>query len=379
MKRILALILGGLLLLQLVIPALAVETDLDISSKSCLLMERETGTVLYEENAHEQLEPASVTKIMTMLLVMEAIEDGSLKLDDVVTTSAYAAGMGGSQVFLEEGEQMTVDEMLKAVAVASGNDAAVALAEHLRGSESVFVEDMNRKAQELGMLDTTFKNCTGLPEEGHVTSAYDIALMSQALLKHDTIRDYTGIWMDELRNGEFQLANTNKLIYYYDGATGLKTGSTNAAGYCISATALRDDMELIAVILGAETSDKRFNDAKTLLNYGFGGWAVTDQTPEGLLPAIPVRLGQSETVQPILEESVRLLLKKEAVSSVQTELLLEEELEAPVNKGDQVGTFVVYVGETEAGSYPVIAGQTVERRSFWDIFLELMGAVLPKL
>lgn len=379
MKRIIALILGGLLLLQLVIPALAAETDLDISSKSCLLMERETGTVLYEENAHEQLEPASVTKIMTMLLVMEAIEDGSLKLDDVVTTSAYAAGMGGSQVFLEEGEQMTVDEMLKAVAVASGNDAAVALAEHLRGSESVFVEDMNRKAQELGMLDTTFKNCTGLPEEGHMTSAYDIALMSQALLEHDTIRDYTGIWMDELRNGEFQLANTNKLIYYYDGATGLKTGSTNAAGYCISATALRDDMELIAVVLGAETSDKRFNDAKTLLNYGFGGWAVTDQTPEGLLPAIPVRLGQSETVQPILEESVRLLLKKEEVSSVQTELVLEEELEAPVNKGDQVGTFVVYVGETEAGSYPVIAGQTVERRSYGEILLDLMGAVLPKL
>lgn len=379
MKRIIALILGGLLLLQLVIPALAAETDLDISSKSCLLMERETGTVLYEENAHEQLEPASVTKIMTMLLVMEAIEDGSLKLDDVVTTSAHAAGMGGSQVFLEEGEQMTVDEMLKAVAVASGNDAAVALAEHLRGSESVFVEDMNRKAQELGMLDTTFKNCTGLPEEGHMTSAYDIALMSQALLEHDTIRDYTGIWMDELRNGEFQLANTNKLIYYYDGATGLKTGSTNAAGYCISATALRDDMELIAVVLGAETSDKRFNDAKTLLNYGFGGWAVTDQTPEGLLPAIPVRLGQSETVQPILEESVRLLLKKEEVSSVQTELVLEEELEAPVNKGDQVGTFVVYVGETEAGSYPVIAGQMVERRSYGEILLDLMGAVLPKL
>lgn len=379
MKRILALLLGVILLLQLVSSALAAETDLDISSKSCLLMERETGTVLYEENAHEQLEPASVTKIMTMLLVMEAIEDGSLKLEDLVTTSAQAAGMGGSQVFLEEGEQMTVDEMLKAVAVASGNDASVALAEHLRGSESVFVEDMNRRAQELGMLDTTFQNCTGLPEEGHVTSAYDIALMSRALLEHETIRQYTGIWMDELRDGAFQLANTNKLIYYYDGATGLKTGSTNAAGYCISATALRDDMELIAVVLGAETSDQRFNDAKTLLNYGFGGWAVTDQTPEGLLPAIPVRLGEKETVQPILEEEVRLLLKKEQVGSVRTELVLEEELEAPVSQGDQVGTFVVYVGETETGSYPVIAGQTVERRSFWDIFWELTGSVLPEL
>ncbi len=381
MKRIFTAVLAGFMVFSLTLPALGTEEGgaLDISAKSCLLMERETGTILYEENAHEQLEPASVTKIMTMLLVMEAVDGGSLRLDDVVTTSAYAAGMGGSQVFLEEGEQMTVDEMLKAVAVASGNDAAVALAEHLRGSESAFVEEMNRKAQELGMEDTTFQNCTGLPETGHVTSAYDIALMSRALLEHDTIRNYTGIWMDELRNGAFQLANTNKLIYYYDGATGLKTGSTNAAGYCISATALRDNMELIAVVLGAETADTRFNDAKTRFNYGCGGWAVTDQTPEGLLPAIPVTLGTAETVQPVLEEEIRLLVKKEEVGSVRTELVLEQTLEAPVNKGDLVGTLTVYVGETKAGEYPVISGQTVERRGFGDIFLQLIRELALKI
>ncbi|MCD7946612.1 MAG: D-alanyl-D-alanine carboxypeptidase [Clostridiales bacterium] len=304
-KRILTALLLTAAFVSLLPGAWATETEettpVTISAKAGVLMERETGTVLYEENAHEALEPASVTKVMTMLLVAEAIDSGSISLEDTVTASAYAASMGGSQVYLEEGEQMTVSEMLKAVAVASGNDAAVALAEHLRGSEEAFVAAMNQRAAELGMEDTHFCNCTGLPAEGHVTSAYDIAVMSRELLSHEVIRDYTGIWMDTLRNGTFQLANTNKLIYYYDGATGLKTGFTQGAGFCISASAERDGMELIAVVLGSETSSDRFESAKTLLNYGFGGWTVTDVTGGVALPPVSVTLGEAESVPTTVE------------------------------------------------------------------------------
>ena len=264
MKKILAL-MGAVLLLS--VSARAVE----VSAPSALLMEKETGTVLFAKNEHEKLEPASVTKIMTLLLTMEAIDGGTLRYEDTVTASPHACSMGGSQIWLKEGERLTVDEMLKAVCVVSANDCAVALAEHLAGSEESFVERMNRRAAELGMNDTTFKNACGLPVEGHVTSAYDIALMSRELmLRHPDIRRYTTVWMDTLRDGASSLVNTNKLVRFYDGTTGLKTGSTNAAGYCISATAERDGMELIAVILKGKTSPERFADAQTLLNYGFG-------------------------------------------------------------------------------------------------------------
>lgn len=354
----------------------AASTGVTISAKAGLLMERETGAILYEENAHEALEPASVTKVMTMLLVAEAIDQGAISLEDTVTTSAYAASMGGSQVFLEEGEQMSVHEMLKAVAVASGNDAAVALAEHLKGSEGAFVDRMNQRAKELGMEDTHFCNCTGLPAQGHVTSAYDIALMSRALLNHDLIRDYTGIWMDNLRGGQFQLANTNKLIYYYDGATGLKTGSTQGAGFCISASAMRDGMELIAVVLGSETSSDRFESAKTLLNYGFGGWAMVEAAPEGPIPAVPVVLGEAETVQPVLAEGSRLLVPREQLGQITTELSLADQAEAPVKAGDVLGTLTVSVGGRAVRELPLTAGCDVARRTFGSIFRDMLEGML---
>ena len=255
MKKLAAALLAAALLL---LPAQAAGAAPAVDAAAAVLMEKETGTILYEQNPHDKLEPASVTKVMTLLLVMEAVDSGALSKEDVVTVSARAASMGGSQVYLKEGEQMTVDDLLKAVAVASGNDAAVALAEHLAGSEEAFVSLMNQRAAELGMADTCFVNCTGLPAAGHLTSAHDIAFMSRALLQHPRIRDYTTIWMDSIRGGQFQLANTNKLIRFYEGATGLKTGSTDSAGYCLSASAEREGMELIAVVLKADTSEKRF-------------------------------------------------------------------------------------------------------------------------
>ena len=261
--------------------------ELPLTSHAALLMEKTTGQILYAQNEHDALPPASVTKIMTVLLTMEAIDSGRIALDDVVTVSAYAAGMGGSQVFLAEGEQITVDELLKAVCVSSGNDAAVALAEHVAGVTELFVEQMNNRARELGMKDTHFANCTGLTAENHVTSAYDIALMSrELLLHHPQIRSYTTIWMDTLRDGTFGLSNTNKLIRFYDGATGLKTGFTQEAGYCISATAERDGMELIAVIMKGATSDSRNTDAKTLLNYGFSTYTLLTVQPKEPLPCL---------------------------------------------------------------------------------------------
>ncbi|MGM9537926.1 MAG: D-alanyl-D-alanine carboxypeptidase family protein [Candidatus Onthomonas sp.] len=351
----------------------AAGSGVTISAKAGILMERETGAILFEQNAHEALEPASVTKVMTMLLVAEAIDQGSLSLEDTVTTSAYAAGMGGSQVYLKEGEQMTVHEMLKAVAVASGNDAAVALAEHLKGSEGAFVERMNQRAQELGMNDTHFCNCTGLPAEGHVTSAYDIAIMSRELLSHELIRDYTGIWMDTLRGGQFQLANTNKLIYYYDGATGLKTGSTQGAGFCISASAMRDGMELIAVILGSETSSDRFESAKTLLNYGFGGWAMAEAAPAEPIETVPVTLGTADTVQPVLQSSPRLLVTRDQLGQVTSQVSLAETVEAPVQAGDVLGTLTVSVGEQVVQEIPLVASEDVPRLTFGQIFRQMLG------
>ena len=283
----------------------------EVSAPSALLMEKETGTVLYAKDEHTKLEPASVTKIMTILLVMDAIDSGALRYEDTVIASPHACSMGGSQIWLKEGEQLTVDEMLKAVCVVSANDCAVALAEHLAGSEEAFVERMNQRAAELGMEDTTFKNACGLPAEGHVTSAYDIALMSRELmLHHPDIRNYTTIWMDTLRGGTSSLVNTNKLVRFYDGTTGLKTGSTNAAGYCISATAERDGMELIAVILKGKTSAERFQDAQSLLNYGFAAYALQTVAPETPLPPVPVQLGTQATVQPVLGDGGKLLVER---------------------------------------------------------------------
>jgi len=334
---------------------------LEVSAPSALLMEKETGTVLFAKDEHAKLEPASVTKVMTLLLVLEAIDDGRLALDDMVTVSAHAASMGGSQVYLKEGEQMSVDDMLKAVAVVSGNDAAVALAEHLAGSEEGFVEQMNQRAAELGMADTCFVNCTGLPAAGHLTSAHDIAVMSRALIQHPKIRDYTTIWMDSIRGGQFQLANTNKLVRFYEGATGLKTGSTDAAGYCLSATAERDGMELIAVVLKAKTSEQRFESAKSLLNFGFANYTLTDVYPGQALPPVDVLLGEQDTVQPVLAQSSRILVDKAQLNDVTSELRLCENVEAPVEQGQVLGTITAYFNGKSYGTLDLVATCSVER------------------
>ena len=371
MKRLCSFLLALLALTVLTVPAGAEE--LAVEAEACLLMEKTTGEVLYAVNEHEPLEPASVTKIMTILLVMEAIDSGQLQYGDVVTASAHACSMGGSQIWLKENEQMTVEDMLKAVCVASANDCSVALAEHLAGSESAFVERMNQRAAELGMEDTVFMNPTGLPAEGHVTSAYDIALMSRELiLNHPDVRRFTTIWMDTLRNGEFGLSNTNKLIHSYEGATGLKTGSTDGALYCLSATAERDGMELIAVILKAPTSAQRFAGAQALLNYGFASYGLAEiQTPGDLSP-IPVRLGAEKAVTARLEGETALLAAKEKLGALETELTMETELSAPVAEGQEVGRLTVTSGGETLAEFSLVADRAVARLTYWQLLQRCM-------
>ena len=371
MKRLCSFLLALLALTVLTVPAGAEE--LAVEAEACLLMEKTTGEVLYAVNEHEPLEPASVTKIMTILLVMEAIDSGQLQYGDVVTASAHACSMGGSQIWLKENEQMTVEDMLKAVCVASANDCSVALAEHLAGSEAAFVERMNQRAAELGMEDTVFMNPTGLPAEGHVTSAYDIALMSRELiLNHPNVRRFTTIWMDTLRNGEFGLSNTNKLIHSYEGATGLKTGSTDGALYCLSATAERDGMELIAVILKAPTSAQRFAGAQALLNYGFASYGLAEiQTPGDLSP-IPVRLGAEKAVTARLEGETALLAEKEKLGTLETELTMETELSAPVAEGQEVGRLTVTSGGETLAEFPLVADRAVARLTYWQLLQRCM-------
>ena len=376
----LALSLAMTLLLFSPLPAAAAQEDnmpLALSSASALLMEKETGTILLQQNAHQKLEPASVTKVMTLLLVMEAVDSGRLSLDESVPVSAHAAGMGGSQVYLKEGERLSVSDLIKCVAVVSGNDCAVALAERLSGSESAFVEQMNQKAQALGMEDTHFVNCTGLPAPGHLTSAYDIALMSrQLLLHHPDIRQYTTIWTDSIRNGAFGLTNTNRLIRFYDGATGLKTGFTASAQYCMSAAAQRNGMELIAVVMKAPTTAQRFQDASCLLDYGFANYALLTPQPEGPLAPIDVLLGQSKTVQPQLQRECRLLVEKAQADQITTRVDLARDVQAPVDPGQTLGEFQVYVGEQLRDTVPIVAAQGVERLSVPGLFSQLLRRLL---
>ena len=362
------------------IPAAAAQEDnmpLPLSSASALLMEKETGTILLQQNAHQKLEPASVTKVMTLLLVMEAVDSGRLSLDESVPVSAHAAGMGGSQVYLKEGERLSVSDLIKCVAVVSGNDCAVALAERLSGSESAFVDQMNQKAQSLGMEDTHFVNCTGLPAPGHLTSAYDIALMSrQLLLHHPDIRQYTTIWTDSIRNGAFGLTNTNRLIRFYDGATGLKTGFTASAQYCMSATAQRNGMELIAVVMKAPTTAQRFRDASSLLDYGFANYALITPQPESPLAPVDVLHGRSKTVQPQLQRECHLLVEKTQADQVTTRVDLARDVQAPVDPGQTLGEFQVYVGEQLRDTVPIVAAQGVERLSVPGLFSQLFRRLL---
>ena len=342
----------------------------EVNARAALLMEKSTGQVLYEANAHAPLELASVTKVMTMLLIMEALDAGT------ITKETMVAGMGGSQVYMEEGEEFSVHDMLKAIAVASGNDACVAMAEYLAGSESAFVEKMNARAAELGMEDTVFCNCTGLPAEGHHSSAYDIALMSRELiLRHPDIRTYTTIWMDTLRDGDFQLANTNKLVRYYEGATGLKTGSTDAALYCLSATAEKEGMELIAVILGAPTSNDRFEGAKALLNYGFATYALVPVAPSEPLTPVPVTLGTAASVQPGLAQERQLLLPKGEAGKVTTTVDLPSALSAPVEAGQELGHLTVLVDGQAVEEIPLVAQEAVGKRSLWQVYGGLLAAL----
>ena len=359
------------------LPAQAVE--LDTKGKSAFLMDVATGTVLYEKNAHEPLAPASVTKVMTMLLVMEAIDAGKIGWDDTVTASEAAAAKGGSQIYLKVGETMSVFDMVKSIAVSSANDCACAMAEHLSGSESAFVDMMNARARELGMNDTNFVNCTGLddgPEaKNHRTSAHDIAIMSRELLKnHPDIKKFTTIWMDTVRDGAFGLSNTNKMIRFYNGATGLKTGFTSGAGYCLSASAQRDGMELIAVVMGCETSAHRFNTCKGLLDYGFANFALVTAEIEQAME-VPVKLGKAELVTAEPGETPQLLIDKGQKSSVTTQVTLEESVTAPVSKGQRLGTLTIKAGDQILAQVPLVAKEPVERLSFGDLFVKIFRRV----
>ena len=373
MKKWIGALLAALCMVML-LPVQAAAVELPLTSRAALLMEKTTGQILFAQNEHEKLEPASVTKIMTLLLTMDAIDSGALAYDDVVTVSANAAGMGGSQVFLAEGEQITVEELLKCVCVSSGNDAAVALAEKVAGVTELFVEQMNNRARGLGMDDTHFVNPTGLTAEGHVTSAHDIALMSRELLtKHPDIRRFATIWTDSIRGGTFDLANTNKLIRWYDGATGLKTGYTASAGYCISATAEREGMELIAVVMKGETADKRNADAKALLNYGFSAYALVSAAPEEPLPALPVTMGEVDTVALTLPpDALTAVVEKAQAAALERRINLPESLPAPVRQGQQVGTLTLCSGDTELMTVPILAAEDAAGRSWGRMFTDLL-------
>ena len=346
-------------------------------AKSMLLMEASTGQVLYEENADEQLPIASVTKIMTMLLIIEAIDSGSLALDDIVTASERAKSMGGSTMFLEAGEQLTVHDMLKGIAVASANDGCVAMAEHLCGSVEAFVEKMNSRAAALGMTNTNFVNTNGLDAEGHYSSARDVALMSRELLKHPLIFDYTTIWTDSLRDGAFELANTNRLIRFYPGANGLKTGSTSSAKCCISATALRDDMQLIAVVLGAPTSNDRFNAAKVLLDHGFASYAVSKQAAKDeIMGTVAVEGGMADSVEGKCAEDLSLLVERSLKGSVEKRVTLSELLTAPVKAGDVIGKVEILSEGTVVKEADIIASADVDKKPYFFIFKELAADFL---
>ena len=375
MKRLFLVCLAVLLIMGSLSLTAAAE-EMKLPAKGAVLMDAATGTVLYEQNAHEKLHPASVTKVMTMLLVMEALDQGKITLTDTVTASQTAAAKGGSQIYLKVGEQMTVETLLKSVAVASANDAACALAEHLAGSEAAFVQKMNQRAKELKMEDTHFVNCTGLDDgedaKNHLTSAYDIALMSRQLLYyHPSVKNYTTIWMDTVRDGTFGLSNTNKLVRFYSGCTGLKTGYTSQAGFCLSASAMREDMELIAVVLGCSTSQERFSACKSMLDYGFANYALI-QPDVDAYPEVHITLGVKKQVKVTTADRCSLLIDKGQKNEVRCTLEVMEKVTAPVSKGQRLGTMTGRCGEQILAQLPLVAEETVPRLSFGQIWKNLL-------
>ncbi len=352
-------------------------TEETITAPSAVLMETSSGKILFEKNPHEQRPCASITKVMTMLLVCEAIDNGKLSLDDTITASAHAASMGGSDIWLEEGETMSADDMIKATVVASANDAAVALAEHLCGSEEVFVEKMNEKASQLGMKDTVFKNCNGLDEDGHITSAYDVAVMSRELMKHEMIFDYTSIWLDNLRGGKTQIVNTNKLLKTYNGITGLKTGTTNDAGCCMAASAKRGDMSLVAVVLGCNSGKERFSDAAALLDYGFANFSVTQlKAPEDLPKTIKVENGMQGNIGIGCDVNASIVLDKNSSSKIVSKIDLPESIEAPVVSGQKLGTVTYSLDGNAVKSFEITALQDAEKISFASVFSVLLNSII---
>ena len=377
-KLIVPLLVMTLLFSDISIIAYA-DDPVTVKAPSALLMDFDTGKVIFEKNSHEKRPCASITKIMTLCLVFDAIDAGRIDYDTVVTTTPAAAATGGSDIWLVEGEQMTVNDLIKAIVVASANDAAVAVAEHLCGSEKAFVEQMNKKAQSLGMKDTLFKNCSGLDEEGHLTSAYDVALMSRELMKHEEIFNYTSIWLDYLRDGATQIVNTNKLLKTYDGITGLKTGTTSKAGACISASAKRDGLSLISVVLGAENTADRFSDAAVLLDYGFANFSsVEPPKPDENPGFITVTKGMCDKAAVKPDISGKFLLKKGMQDSITSEIKLKEDVEAPVKKGTEVGRVTFRNGETVLGEYPIVTLENVERINFSDVFSLIFDSFIAR-
>lgn len=350
----------------------AEDSTIEITAPTAVLMEPQTGKILFEKSPMMQRCCASITKVMTMILVMEAIDSGKLTFTDTVTASKHAASMGGSDIWLKEGEIMTADEMIKAVMVASANDAAVALAEHLDGSEDVFVKRMNDKAKELGMENTVFKNCNGLDEDGHITCAYDVALMSRELIKHKKIFDYTSIWMDYLRDGKTQLVNTNKLLKSYEGITGLKTGTTSAAGSCISATATRNGLNLISVVLGSADGKSRFKDAATLLDYGFANYNMAEPLiNEDIFEPVNVVNGMKSqvSVRPVIDGNI--LIQKGREKSVESSLELLTEVEAPIQEEMILGRLIYKIDGEIISQYDVVANENIEKISFLSSLTKL--------
>ncbi len=372
-KRCLSFLLIAALMVPLSLFGASALGEDEITAPTAVLMEPVTGKVLFEKNPHDVRPCASITKVMTLILIFEAIESGKLDYTDLVTTSAHAASMGGSDIWLEEGEQMTVDHMIKAVVVASANDAAVALAEAVCGTEEEFVNKMNEKAKALGMNDTTFKNCNGLDEEGHLTSSYDVALMSAELITHEKIFDYSSIWLDTLRGGETQIVNTNKLLKSYSGITGLKTGTTSQAGSCMSATATRDGMSLVAVVLGCDTGTNRFSDCAKLLGYGFANYMVKELTLSGgALTPVKVKSGMKPTAGVTCDIGKQALLPKSGNAEIESKIEIAEELEAPVEPGTKAGKVSFLYNGSTVDEFDIVTTESVEKITFRSVFGFLM-------